>query len=94
MRMFIICLICSIYPLSLAIAATDNPSWFEHVDLMELLIGLLFAGFIWFATRTLNKIDTNQGIMFTRLSVIEKDFYELRGEHKAVSSHSHHRETD
>jgi len=61
----------------------DNPSWFEHVDLMQVVICLLFSGFIYFSVRALKKIDANQTELFTRLHTLEKDFYELSGEHKA-----------
>ena len=60
-----------------------NPSWFEHVDLMQVVIYLLFSGFIYFSVRALKKIDANQTELFTRLHILEKDFYELSGEHKA-----------
>lgn len=62
------------------------PSWFEHVDLMQSVIVLLFAAFIWFSIRTLRGIDANQREMFKRLTSLERDFYMLRGEHKAHHS--------
>lgn len=51
--------------------------------MMQVLILLLFSAFIWFAVRTLKGIDRNQSEMFRRLNYLEKDFYTLRGEHKA-----------
>ena len=60
-----------------------NPSWFEHVDLMQVVICLLFSGFIYFSVRALKKIDANQTELFTRLHTLEKDFYVRSGEHKA-----------
>jgi hypothetical protein len=59
------------------------PTWWEHVDLMEIAIVLLFGAFIWFCIRTLQGIDTNQREMFKRLTSLERDFYVLRGEHNA-----------
>ena len=58
-------------------------SWAEHIDLAQIIISLLFSGFIYFAIRALRKIDANQSELFTRLHTLEKDFYELSGEHKA-----------
>ena len=58
-------------------------SWAEHIDLAQVIISLLFSGFIYFAIRALRKIDANQSELFTRLHTLEKDFYELSGEHKA-----------
>ena len=60
-----------------------NPSWFGYPDLMQVAIILLFSGFVFFAIRALRKIDANQSELFTRLNTLEKDFYELSGEHKA-----------
>jgi hypothetical protein len=37
----------------------------------------------FFLVRTLTKIDRNQVELFQRITSIERDFYELRGEHKA-----------
>lgn len=60
-----------------------TPSWFEHVDLMQVIIGALFALVIWFLIRTINKVDQNQSILFQRLTNLEQSFFELRGEHRA-----------
>jgi len=61
-----------------------NPSWFQHVDLMNLAIGALFLTVIWFMVRTLKKIDENQTNLFNRMATVEKDLYELKGEHMAT----------
>ena len=69
-------------------AATDSPSgqptWFEHPDLMEVLIGGLFMMVLWLLVRTLKKIDANQSLLFHRIDDLCAEFYELRGEHKAM----------
>ena len=48
-----------------------------------------FAGLVtlvlWFVARTMVNIDKNQAEMFTRLQQVEKDLYELRGEHRACA---------
>ncbi len=64
----------------------DPPTWFQTPDLMQLVIILLFTAFIWFAIRTLRLIDQNQQVLFDRMTILERDFYILRGEHNA-----HHR---
>ena len=69
----------------------EIPSWFNMPDLMQLIIGLLFAAFIWFAIRTLQTIDKNQCELFRRMTVLERDFYTLRGEHNAMHSGQHNR---
>lgn len=45
--------------------------------------GTLMSILGFLAIRTLNKIDSNQTELFNRVHSIEKDFYELRGEHYA-----------
>lgn len=62
------------------------PSWFNTPDVMQLVIMLLFAAFIWFAIRTLRQIDRNQSELFRRMTTIERDFYKLQGEHIAIHS--------
>jgi hypothetical protein len=74
---------------SVAEAATQTPSWWEHIDLMQVLIGGLFAIVLWFTARTLRKVDTNQVELFKRLNELSRDFYSLQGEHKAFSSTAH-----
>ncbi len=59
-------------------------SWFEHADLMQAVIVLLFSADVWFSVRTLRAIDANQREMFKRLTTLERDFYELRGAHNAT----------
>jgi hypothetical protein len=60
------------------------PSWFEHMDLMNSIIAGLVLAIIWFMIRTLKKIDENQTNLFNRVGVVERDLYELRGEHSAI----------
>ncbi len=61
-----------------------NPSWFEHVDLMQVVIVALLGTLIYFVTRTLSKIDQNQQTLFEKLENLSNDFHELKGEHKAM----------
>ncbi len=63
---------------------TPQPSWFEHVDLMTILIGLLFLIIGWFIVRTISKIDKNQTILFERQTKFAEDLYTLKGAHDAV----------
>ncbi len=62
-----------------------QPSWFEHVDLMQTaIVGLIFiVG--WFAVRALKKIDANQTELFNRMHSLENEFHVLKGEHNARS---------
>lgn len=69
----------------LAIAADSRPTWFEHVDLMQVLIGGLFVAVCWFFIRTLQQIDKNQCALFDRMNNLERDFSELKGEHQAIT---------
>jgi biopolymer transport protein ExbB/TolQ len=67
-------------------AASPAPSWFEHVDLMSLVIWALILVVVWFFLRTLKKIDTNQARLFEKLDTLCEDFYTLRGEHNAIKA--------
>jgi len=61
-------------------------SWAEHIDVLNILIGLLFSGVTWFAIRALRLIDRNQTELFRRLNTLEKEFYALKGEHMALGT--------
>lgn len=64
--------------------ASPVPSWFEHVDLMSLVIWVLILIVVWFFIRTLKKIDTNQATLFSKMDDLCADFYRLQGEHNAI----------
>ncbi len=61
-----------------------DPSWFEHVDLMTIIIGALFLIIGWFIVRTISKIDKNQTILFERQTKFAEDLYTLKGAHDAI----------
>jgi len=60
-----------------------QPSWFEHVDLMQAAIVALIFIVGWFAVRALKKIDANQTELFNRMHNLENEFHVLKGEHNA-----------
>lgn len=62
------------------------PSWFEHVDLMQIIIAGLFILVCGFMVRTIKKIDANQARLFEKLDALSEDFYTLRGEHNAMKA--------
>jgi len=62
-----------------------NPTWFQHVDLMNVVIGALFLAVIWFMVRTLKKIDDNQSALFQRLNALSEEFHTLKGEHQVMA---------
>lgn len=62
-----------------------HPSWADHLDLAQVLIGALFLIIAWFIMRTVAKIDKNQTILFDKLSDLEKSHYTLIGEHNALA---------
>lgn len=43
-----------------------NPSWFEHADLMQILVAVLVTVVTWFFIRMLKKIDANQTSLFDK----------------------------
>jgi hypothetical protein len=87
--LFILILIWAVIALAAATQATSEPSWFEHVDLMQIIIAGLFMLILWFLTRTLRKIDGNQSLLFSKLDAVCKDFYTLQGEHQALKNRCH-----
>ncbi len=65
-----------------------DPSWYEHVDLMQIVISVLFIITGWFLVYTLKKVDDNQSEIFRRLIKLEKSNAELWGEHRiALKNH-------
>lgn len=67
-----------------------QPTWFEHVDLMQVLIGTLFLVVAWFIVKTLKEIDNSQKELFSRLQRLERDFYVIQGEHNQQSRIRYH----
>jgi hypothetical protein len=68
-----------------ALAAMEpKPSWYEHVDFMEILIGGLLGMVLFFMLRTLSKIDRNQNRLFQVLDDLRCEFYTIRGEHNVM----------
>jgi uncharacterized membrane protein (UPF0182 family) len=60
-----------------------NPSWFEHVDLMQVLVAVLITVVAWFFVRTLKKIDANQTCLFDKYDNHEQRLSHLEGAHEA-----------
>jgi uncharacterized membrane protein YhdT len=71
------------------VVSASSPSWFEHVDLMQAIIAGLFLVVLWFLIRTLQKVDTNQRLLFKKIDDLSKDFYTLQGEHQALKNKCH-----
>jgi len=69
-----------------AAALPAAPSWYEHADVMEWVIGGLFSLVLFLMLRTLSKVDRNQNRLFERLDALTKEFYMLQGEHNAMKN--------
>lgn len=78
--LFIVLVVPIVYAASVS---KVEPSWFEHVDLMQVLIGGLFIIVSWFLVRTLKKIDANQDKLFTKYENHETRLSNLEGQHNA-----------
>ena len=68
-----------------------QPSWFEHVDFMNILIGLLIAYVCWSVKKwiesqtELNKANTEEHkTLHSRITGNEKELSELKGEHRVL----------
>jgi cbb3-type cytochrome oxidase subunit 3 len=64
---------------SICYAAASNPSWYEHVDLLTVLFGMAISAIVFFALRTLQKIDKNQERLFELNRELRNDFNLLKG---------------
>lgn len=81
----------SIPPVS---AAGSSPSWFEHVDLMQIIIAALVMVILWFIVRTLRQIDLNQQELFKKIADLADGFHKLQGEHDAIKTLCSQRRSD
>lgn len=62
--------------------STEAPkSLSEHFDVLWLITVVAFGIIVFFAARTLKKIDNNQTELFNRMHTVETDLSYLRGEH-------------
>lgn len=64
-------------------AATTEPSWVEHVDLMTIIIGLLFLIISRVVIKTLRSFEDNQSLLFSKYNDLEKRVSHLEGAHEA-----------
>jgi len=60
-----------------------RPSWYEHVDLMSVLVYALALIVAWFAVRTLRNVETKVARLFHQFDEFIRVFYTLLGEHNA-----------
>jgi hypothetical protein len=69
-----------------------NPSWFEHVDLMQLIIALLILIVGWFAKRDITRIETKI-VNVCSVAGTKVDKKDNEDEHeqlwKRINHHSH-----
>lgn len=62
----------------------DNPSWYEHVDFMQVAIVALIVVVVYFLRRYFEsqiKINTD---LYEKYNKLSADFHELKGAHDAT----------
>jgi 4-hydroxybenzoate polyprenyltransferase len=64
-------------------AATTEPSWAEHLDLVTVLISGLFIIISYFIIRTLRTFERNQDLLFDKYNNFEKRLSHIEGAHEA-----------
>jgi predicted mannosyl-3-phosphoglycerate phosphatase (HAD superfamily) len=71
----------------------NTPSWFEHVDLMQVILVAAMGVIIFMFKRWLDRSDEDRKVqtkinedLYTKHSTLRSDFDELKGEHKANTS--------
>jgi 4-hydroxybenzoate polyprenyltransferase len=64
-------------------AATSEPSWVEHIDVVTILISGLFIIISYFIIRTLRTFERNQDLLFDKYNNLEKRLSHIEGAHEA-----------
>ena len=77
---------------SAAALPVAQPSWYEHVDLMQFVIVALAIIAVWGLRRTLSKIDANQTRLFEMYDDLQGRLSSLEGEHKQAMRGRGHQE--
>lgn len=80
---FLLLFTWTVFALAAVSQGQNSPTWFEHVDLMQVMIGGLFAAVLFFLTRTLKKIDYSQSCLFAKYDNHEHRLSTLEGAHSA-----------
>lgn len=71
-----------------ACAATNEPSWVEHIDLVNVFILILFSIVSWFVIKTLTRFENNQDLLFTKYNDHEHRLSKIEGAHESrVADH-------
>jgi hypothetical protein len=75
----------------LSLLAAPQPVPFQTPEVVTLFVWILLviavfalSGLVFFAVRTLKKVDVNQNIMFERLHSLETEFNTMKGEHQLM----------
>lgn len=69
-----------------AVGQMSSPSWYEHVDLMQVAVVGLFSVFIWFSVRTLKAIESKVKAMDEKQDKMDHRLSLLEGAHEARTS--------
>ena len=59
------------------------PSFAEHWDVVQVILGIAVIVVAWFLVHTLLVIEKSQGKLWTQMDEFRKDFYKLQGQHEA-----------
>jgi len=62
----------------------DTAQITQITSLVQWGVAGLFAIIGFFGIRTLKSIDNNQKVLFEQLNALSRDFYQLKGEHRAT----------
>jgi hypothetical protein len=71
--------------------SSPQPSWFEHVDLMQAALVCALGFIVYFVRNTMMDIQNTQKLLFRKYDELRnnhdqlyREFTELRGQHRAV----------
>ncbi len=75
--------------------STPQPSWFEHVDLMQVALVLAMGYIVWSLRGFLGRFEKNISKLFQLYGDLKSQVDILQGEHNAmVCAHPNRRKTD
>jgi len=75
-------------------ATAEISSMASHMDFVSAGVGILLTIIGYFAVRTLQKIDKNQGLLFEQVSLLWKELWHLKGQHEARTCNHNNKKDD
>jgi hypothetical protein len=75
-------------------AQPPNPSWIEHVDLIQVVIAALMAYMVFTLRELVNWFKASIADLYGKFNRLNEEFSELKGEHNARRNNYGRRDDD